>query len=161
MEQRAFELVTIAQAFHWIDRGLRYTCSAVALKPGDLLAPFWYLPDEAESALEAEIAPAYTRTAPEMPRRSRSQTVEERHGASRAEIEGSGTFHLVKVQRFPRQRTLTTTEYLSLLGTYSDHVVLDPDARQLLFEGIRAPRDGDGGAITRRCACILFMVRAL
>ena len=64
-----------------------------------------------------------------------------------AEIERSGCFGPVHVAVFPWTQRYTVRQYLDLLGTHSDHAVLEPRLRKPLFEAIAAAIERHGGIL--------------
>ncbi len=54
----------------------------------------------------------------------------------------------VEVLEVPWERTLSAADYVSLTGTYSDHITLAPDDRRALQEAVRQRLELQGGSIT-------------
>ena len=54
----------------------------------------------------------------------------------------------VEILEVPWERTLTADDYVSLIGTYSDHIALAHDDRLQLQQAIRQRLDSYGGSIT-------------
>jgi hypothetical protein len=50
--------------------------------------------------------------------------------------------------------------YVALLGTYGDHIGLDPEVRGRLFEGVRQTVERAGGWIDVSYATLLLLARA-
>jgi hypothetical protein len=67
------------------------------------------------------------------------------------EIERSGIFGRLLIERVGWEQTYTTKEYLGSLMTYSGHRALQRDARESLLDCISGLIDGKfGGRITKR-----------
>ena len=68
-----------------------------------------------------------------------------------AELEAGGRFAVSTVRRYERDITYTTAAYLDVIGTYSNHRALEPDARSALFACLATLIDGrHGGRIAKR-----------
>jgi SAM-dependent methyltransferase len=66
LPREPFDLVISAQAFHWLEPGLRFNKSADALRPGGVLAVFGNKPRHTRDAVYREIDIAYAECAPSM-----------------------------------------------------------------------------------------------
>lgn len=155
-----FDLLYSAQAFHWIDPELRYKKSHAILKPGGSIALFWNMAPEGEDRLHAALDEHYKTFAPHMAnfgrKRSFADTVQE--GVD--EINQSNLFHDVEVVQFPPQvNSYTADEYLELLGTYSDHINLEPEAHKKLLSAIHNSINNAGGVIKDSRIAVLYLGR--
>ena len=83
--------------------------------------------------------------------------IETRLARAVASLTRSGCFSDIETQRFPSTRTHTADEYVRLVGTYSDRLLLPPAQRQGLFDGLRACIERLGGTIERRYEAVLFL----
>jgi SAM-dependent methyltransferase len=132
---RDFALVYAATSWHWLDPQIRYRKAAEVLKPGGSLAlfsamhafpkdtdPFFYEIQQVYEAIgenrEEEEWP------PPLPEQVPDQS---------AEIEASGRFGDAHVRRFLWEQRYTASEYISLLSTFSNHIAMDPQKRDILF----------------------------
>lgn len=151
---RPFGLLLSAQAWHWIDPQVRFRRAAEALGADGVLAAFWNRVDWKSCFLRDELAEAYRRLAPEL------------GGAI-----GTGPMHPTagEAETFPRDwqdgaprptgftepewrtyawpQPYSRAEYLSLLETHSDHVLLKPSRRQALLGAIGEVIDRAGGIL--------------
>ena len=66
----------------------------------------------------------------------------------RAKIAEKYGFIDVRYALFSRTRTFSAKEYITLLGTYSDHIALEEERRKEFFNLIREEIDRFGGTIT-------------
>ncbi|MBA2283469.1 MAG: methyltransferase domain-containing protein [Actinomycetota bacterium] len=142
---RTFDLVTAAQAWHWVDQEAGARAAAAALVPGGRLAIFWNLLEhspEAKAAL-SEVYAGY----PEL-----------RHpialGAARAEhrpnegIDAAGAFGPQRITAYEWSVTHRRDEWLDQLPTHSDHRLLPPERLAALLAAVGDVIDGLGGSIT-------------
>ena len=141
-----FDLVTSAQAFHWVDPKVRYRKAAAALRPGGALALLRNEQENLEPSLRAELDDAYARYFPAVANQA-TRDVDARRRELAAEIERSGQFGPVHSALFPWKARYTAREYLALLNTYSDHAVLDARSKKLLFDAVAAAIEHHGGVL--------------
>jgi SAM-dependent methyltransferase len=138
-EPGAFDLVYAATAWHWIDPALRYRKAHRLLRPDGYLA-FWSalhaFPEgfdpfftEIQAVYDA-IGESYDAAWPPLPP---SQAPD-----FSAEIEASGLFDDVSIQRYIWERQYTADEYIALLETFSGHISMDAAKRERLYAEIRA-----------------------
>ena len=139
-EPRApFDMVLAANSWHWIDPRRRYEKAAAALKPGGVLAfttgghafppgfdPFFTEIQACYDAIGEGRVGGWTPLPPEeIP-------------DSRGEIEQSGLFEDVRVARRVWTEEFTADEYVAMMGTASDHLLMEPDKRMRLFAQMRS-----------------------
>jgi SAM-dependent methyltransferase len=141
-----FDLVISAQAFHWVDPAVRYRKAAAALRPGGALAIIRNEQFNLAPSLRAELDAAYARAFPGVAEEG-ARDVEGKARATAAEIERSGHFGAVNTAVFPWTQRYTARQYLDLLGTHSDHAVLEPRLRKPLFEAVAAAIERHGGIL--------------
>jgi hypothetical protein len=78
----------------------------------------------------------------------------------RDEIDRSDTFAgpLGKLARW--SVTYSASSYATLLGTYADHIALEPEVRERILRGAEAVVDAAGGTIELEYVTLLLMARA-
>ena len=139
-----------AQAWHWIDRERRYGLAGRALAPGGTLACMWTLPSWATTALRDALGAAYREVvpglAPDFPMHPASDPVA-LAGVWSAEIDASAELTSPRVLVYPWSLRYATSEYLELLQTHQDHILLDPAERELLLAALAGVIDDAGGSI--------------
>ncbi len=142
---RRFDLITCAQAWHWVDP-LRGPAKAARLvNPGGSLAVFWNY-SRHDASIEA-LDPAYAAHAPELMRTSVARGVGAGSVGSYAEpLETAG--FTVQRREYHWQRRYGADEWIALLGTHSDHALLDPDRRTALFAAVRDAIAALGGTLS-------------
>ncbi len=152
-------LVASAQAWHWVAPELRYQRAAAALEQEGTLAAIWTLPDWEHTELRNGLRDAYRLAAPDLeagfPMHPASEPTD-LAGDWSVEIEASAGFAQPQVRIYPWSRTYSTAEYLELLQTHQDHILLEPVARERLLAAVTATVDAACGEIalsfvTRLC----------
>ncbi len=153
----SFRLVFSAQAWHWIDPGVRYGAARAALEPTGALAVFWNVPDWEATEPGGELGEVYRRNGradgtgdplnPNEPR-EREDWPEE--------IAAAPGFDEPEVRDYRWRMSYTTEQYLDLLGTHSVNLIIDDAQRQRLLSDIAGVVDARGGAfelvyVTRLC----------
>ena len=154
-----FDLVISAQAFHWVPKEIGYVKAARALKPGGALALFWNMYPGSHGQIDTDLERIYNAIAPELgnPGTDSEEVIQERL----QDINASGCFGKVTLERFPWSQTYRTREYLGVLNTYSDHLRLSAAIRQRLFDAISAAIDGHGGLVERNYVTVLYVAYKL
>ncbi|MEV6286674.1 class I SAM-dependent methyltransferase [Kribbella sp. NPDC051770] len=156
-----FDLVLSATAFHWLDPETRVAKAADALRPGGVLAvvsthhvaggseQFWI-----------DVQDCYERFTGKT--RSGGLPAGDTVSSPTAdELAVSGRFGPANVWRHEWELTYTTAEYLDLLSSYSGHRALTEQARDGLYNCIRALIDASGGSVTKRYLSLLTAANRL
>jgi len=162
IEQRSFEdfegdsgtvdVVISGQAWHWVDPAVAIPKVVRLLRRGGCLAPFWNRPRYEEHPIR-ELDEIYERLAPDLkdsvtadaPRALADRVGVDVH-ADR--IRASALFADVEIRTYDWDDTRTAAEYVELLGTHSNHVLLAPERRAALHGAIAAAIENVGGTIT-------------
>jgi SAM-dependent methyltransferase len=165
--ERSFKLLFSATAWHWVTPNLRNELAARALCPGGALAPFWNRPvwpgnplreafDNVYLSLEREhdVRPA----GPMNPFGSPAE-IKDTTDWFELEFPDREVFTDIEARLYDTPRIYSTDEYVELLGTHSDHQLLEPKARELLFQGIREAIDAAGGQFELTYATLLCLAR--
>jgi SAM-dependent methyltransferase len=158
-------LVYAAQAWHWIRPDVRYVKARRILRHGGALAAFWNRPDWSSCELSTEIDEQYRRVAPEMlpdagPMRPGVGAMPLLWGDPTGEIRASGGYGPPVQRSYRWQRAYSTEQYLELLQTHSDHLMLAPDRRLFLMEAVAAAIDRAGGQLQLDYVTQLTLARA-
>lgn len=138
------DLLISATAFHWIPRPAGYLRALSLLKQGGTIALFWNRPFVPDPELDASLQAAYARHMPGSapPKRDRRPI----HDGIQNDLRLAG-FEDVRLELFRQTRSLTASEYVSLLNTYSDHLALADDVRDSLYREIGGVIERAGGTI--------------
>jgi SAM-dependent methyltransferase len=159
LEERAFDLLFSAQAWHWIPPETGYAKAAAALKDTGSLALFWNYSPRPDTPLFEAIQQAYRTHAPELARPEPWPTPEERIEQTLTQIDGSGLFGAVQVRRYPWTERYTADQYVKLLHTFSDHIRLGEEAFQRLCAGVHGAIERFGGAMDKPYLSLLYVAR--
>lgn len=161
LQQKSFDLVVSATAFHWIDPKVRYRKSAEALKAGGSLALIWHRPEPEESTegFSKALSEAHREQAPELAEEQRPQRLD--WATDKAEdIERSGYFErpVQRCYRFGVEHDAGS--YVRLMSTYSSHRALDEAKRQRLFAAVaRLINTEYGGKVVEGYRSELYVAR--
>jgi SAM-dependent methyltransferase len=145
-----FDLVTCAQAWHWIDpeRGARQ--AERLLRIGGWLAIWGHEPEYHDSPLRAAIDAAYAKHAPEPSARSRA--LPER-------VPAGSAFGEPLEREYRVWQDYSTTEWVDLMRTSSDLRVLPDERRKALLAALAAAIDEHGGMYRHHSVCRLWAAR--
>ena len=156
LEEKAFDLVMAAQSFHWIPAEIGYPKAAQSLKPTGSLALFWNLqPDEEPE----EIKQAYRDCAPELAQEGDERLMAQVLALQEQVQAQSEWFRDVVVEEFPWSESYTTSQYLTLLNTYSDHIALPEEMKMCLHGRIGQVVEKHGGYVNKSYVAVLLVAR--
>lgn len=161
LQEKSFDLVISATAFHWIDPDVGYRKVAEALKPGGAIALFWnkHVQTQVSADFFKSVQNIYARVVPEMAERFPGSI----HPDSvptpvKDEIDRSTLFEDVKVLKYRWEAEYTSNAYVKLLNTYSDHLALEKEIRAKLFSGIEKLIETEfDGHIVKEYLSILYL----
>lgn len=155
--QREFDLLISAQAFHWVPQEVRFKKAAGVLKPGGHIALFWNMYPGMKGTIRHELDEIYRQHAPELAKEDTppEQLIQERAASLQAEKQ----FENVVVRTYPWVARYETKAYLGLLNTYSDHLRLPEQQRLGLFEAIAKLIEQRGGRIEKPYLAVLYLAR--
>lgn len=151
-ENNSFDLVFSASAFHWVPEEIGYKKVFDMLKSGGGFARFANHPykDKGNPVLSQKIDELYEKyyytfydEKPETPKEYNEQQAKDR--ALIAEKYG---FTDIQYAMFYRTRVFSAQEYVTLLGTYSDHITIEESIRKEFFEEIEKAINQHGGTFT-------------
>ena len=142
---RRFDLVTAAQAWHWIDPEVGPRKAAAVLRSGGRLAVIWNLMAH-EPAVRIALDEAYERHAPGLTSSVVLGLEVADEGLSG--VDETGAFGPQSSRKDVWQQTYTTAEWLDQLPTHSDHRVMPADRRAALLGAVGAAIDNNGGQLT-------------
>ncbi len=152
---RHFDLVTSAQAWHWIDPRAGAARAAQALRPGGRLGVFWNFGDPPPHVREL-LSPVYARLAPGVESYSvlfgnRDARVQDTlDGLAAAEAYGPA-----ETTRFAWSERYDTAGWLAQLATHSDHQALPAARRERLLDAVGEALDSIGGSFEMPYATVL------
>ena len=117
-----------AQAWHWVHSADRYEKAAAALAPGGTLALFWNKGREWTGAFGADNDAAYDEHAPALT----SSVGKWELDRTLDELAAVDEFHGVTKRVITWEQRYSTDEWVTLLGTHSDHRMLPEEQRTRL-----------------------------
>lgn len=129
---RSFDLITSAQAWHWIDPELAAPKAARLLSPGGELAIFWNF-DELAAPEHEIVLSVYRELAPELVGAPGAGT-DDTH---RRRLEASGAFGTVEAVTYPAERAWPVEAWVGNVGTHSNLLLLGP-RRPVVLERLAA-----------------------
>jgi SAM-dependent methyltransferase len=150
----AYDLLTCAQAWHWLDPAVRLGKAHGLLRPGGWLALWWNRPSHDVSAVRHAIDAAYAELAPDM----------EVHGIGgigrpRVDPLPAGLAFGVPVEREYRwSHRYTATEWADLMRTQSNHRLLPPAQLDSLLARLTSVIGDNGGVYDHPYTCWLWAV---
>lgn len=150
-----FDLVSAAQAWHWLDPRTRSARAATLLRPGGWLARWWNRPAPDPNPLRYAIDRCYDRLAPTL---GAHFMAPEGPPADAADSAGPG-FDARIERHYAWSRTFTTGEWLDLLRTQSDHRLLPDEQREQLLAAVGEAIHAAGGSYEHYYVCWLFADR--
>lgn len=154
MPPQPVELLYSAQAWHWIDPERRFAHAREVLSKDGTLAAFWNRVRWESCSLRAELDEIYRRLAPELGSRvplgpmhptaaAGYDLLQDWQGSRR----GATGFTPPDWRTYSWFAHYATADYLSLLQTHSDHIVLEPGRRRDLLDAVGAAIDTAGGGM--------------
>lgn len=147
-----FDLVMSATAFHWIDPKIRWQKSAAASRAGGYIALFRYQHVAGgDRSFFEQYQDCFQRYVPGTDPHFRLPEIATFQPEHVPALEASGLFSPPTIRTYVTEGTYTREQYLRLLSTYSDHLVLDPSARRKLFECIGSLIDEKFNGQIRQC----------
>ena len=143
LRSAAFRLVYAAQAWHWVHGADRYKKAATALAAGGTLALFWNKAREWDGALGADNDGAYQAHAPALT----SSVGKWELDRTLDEIAAADGFGAPTKRVLTWTQSYTTDEWVTLLGTHSDHRMLPEAQRMALHAAVGRVIDAHGGSV--------------
>ena len=160
IEPQAYDLVMSATAFHWIPPDIGYPKAAQLLKDSGSLAIFSNEHPTPFTGFFDAVQAVYQQVVPEWRHPNTEPSTEAAIESTTAAINRLGLFAPVAVRTYRWSRSYTAEEYIKLLNTYSDHLLLAEQKRKRLHDGIQALiEDEYGGTITKPYLTILYIAK--
>ncbi len=154
---RSFDLLTSAQAWHWIDPFEGAVKAAETLAPGGRIGLLWnvgVLPADTSAAFEE----VYDRLAPGLDDYSvlLGAFGGQRFEAAQKGLMETGRFFPPELRTYQWEVKYTRAEWLDLLPTHSDHRALPDERLQQLLSSIGDVIDGMGGSFEMGYQAVLI-----
>jgi SAM-dependent methyltransferase len=152
-----YDLITCAQAWHWLDPDRRFQQAARLLRPGGWLALFWNRTADDSTPLRRQVDAVYADLFPALSPHGRLTAGRPPVGTAPS---GAGLGE-PRWQVFPWVRRYTTAEWIDLTQTHSDHRLLEPGSRKVLLDRLSGVIDANGGFYDHRYHCWLWTAQRL
>ncbi len=160
----AYDLVFAATSWHWLTPVVRWQRVSEALRPGGTVAAFWHVPHWRRTDLRQELDVVYANSGADLTQMGPMADTEIENAAFLrdwvADVHDPSAFNDFRGAEYRWSQRLDAADYTSLLGTYGDHLALDPDVRSRLFEGVTAVIDAHGGQLELHYTTHLMVARA-
>ncbi|SDO19916.1 class I SAM-dependent methyltransferase [Actinacidiphila guanduensis] len=138
---RRFDLITCSDAWHWIDPVVGSEKAAALLRPGGTLALFW-----SSYLLEASVEAVFQRIYDEHAPKARTHSYEPLQARSEP-FEPIAAFGPVETRTYRWDTTVSATEWVGLLATFSDHRALAPENLTALQAALYEAIEDVGGSM--------------
>lgn len=161
---RRFDLVVAGQAWHWVDPEVGRVKAASVLSPGRRFGAFWNLVHHDPVARNA-LRPIYERFAPELldgavVGGAVLGTLAEKDDAELEALTAGGLFERPEKRTYGWRTRYTRRDWVELISTHSDHLVLEPERLAAVIARVGAVIDSLGGSITVRFESTVLTVTA-
>jgi hypothetical protein len=159
LEEKSFDIVISAEAFHWIPPEIAYPKAARALKDSGAASLFWIVYQYPETEIYKAINDVYQRIVPSFDNPSKSLTPEWLTEQITGNFAESKSFGAVDVKQYSWSVTYTAEQYIKLISTFSAHEKMELGKREEVFKGVRAVIENFGGQIEQPYLAVLFQAR--
>jgi SAM-dependent methyltransferase len=161
LEPHHYQLIFSAQAWHWVEPITGEQLAAAALARGGALACFWNRVDWTKCALRADLDRAYGAIGWEpQGLMTPGQAALEFSEHWQQRIDQVDGLNSPECRTYEWVETYSTAQYIALLGTHSDHILLEQDRRNRLFGGVATVIDEAGGSLELTYSTQLCLARA-
>jgi SAM-dependent methyltransferase len=159
-----FQLLACAQAWHWIEPSVRMAKAQQALVEHGALALFWNRPMWDRCELADELRTAYATTVPEFgetpgPMHPAQPDPRTSWGYYGEDLDRSHRFEPEPVRDYDWAYSYTSDEYVGLIQTHSDHIMLPGAQRLALLDAVRRAIDDAGGQFELDYRTYLWLAR--
>jgi len=158
---RDFDLLTSAQAWHWIDPHAGAAKAAEVLREHGRICLFWNFGDPPPH-LAQRLGPIYARLEPALENYS---VLLGHHGdhaeRARSDLTAVGCFRDAEIHLFPWQESYATDAWLEFLLTHSDHQTLPPQRRERLMSEVGEAIEAIGGSFEMRYETLLVSAQRI
>jgi SAM-dependent methyltransferase len=161
LDPHAYQLIYSGQAWHWVEPGTGEQLAAAALIEGGALACFWNRVDWRACPLRQKLDIAYESIGwgPQGLMTPRAATLEFAENW-RQRIDQADGLHLPEARTYEWTETYSTAQYIALLGTHSDHILLEEARRIQLFGAVAGVIEEAGGSLELTYSTQLCLARA-
>ncbi|MHB8065040.1 MAG: class I SAM-dependent methyltransferase [Ruminiclostridium sp.] len=158
-EEKFFDLIYSATAFHWIPQDVGYTKAFQLLKSNGVLALFWNHPSVPEDKLHFEMQKVYDKYWSPSDKKSTVHKFSVDNCLDIVRTINQYGFTDVNYKLYHQVRLFDAESYISLLNTYSDHRALQEDKRKLLEIDMIDVINNNGGQVDIHDTMDLYLAR--
>ncbi|HKC27206.1 MAG TPA: class I SAM-dependent methyltransferase [Jatrophihabitans sp.] len=134
---RRFDLIISAQAWHWIEPEAGAAKLARLLRPGGTAALFWNHQKDLPEQVRNEFRQLYQELAPELIETAAADHARHEDRPFVRQLEESGVFRSVEVKDYPYEQSYDADEWVGMVQTHSDHLMLAPQRRAAVAAALR------------------------
>ncbi len=156
LPRQTYSAVTAFTSFHWLDPAVRLRRVAALLDPGGCLAIVDTHHVAGPDLFFTEARACYLRWHPDPPS---DPPPPNEIVVDTSDVEGSGWFSEIEVRHYAAEILYTRDQYLDLLHTYRDHVVLSPENQNGLFGCLARLIDERGGSVRKDYVFSMILAR--
>ena len=156
LQASAFNLVMSAQAIHWIPAEVAYPKIAKALKKTGRLALFWNLSPNPDSEVYRQLNEVHRFYA-----EWRLKPIEQQRQEREHELLESGFFKNFVTKEYSWSMRYSVQQYLNLLNTQSDFLILPQAVQQQLAHRTEAILNKHGGYIVKPYLTLLLVAQPI
>jgi SAM-dependent methyltransferase len=156
---RRFDLITCAQAWHWVDPARAAPKAARLLLPGGALALFWNygaLDDDAQATVDA----VYAEYAPQLRSAMAGNPRRDDLGEHIAALKSHGGFTDVTTRTYPWEWVDPVADAVARVGTHSDHLLLGAARLHELQDALTAALTQRGDTVRSIGATYTILARS-
>ena len=137
LEAEKFHAVLSATAFHWVPAEIRHQKAANALQERGFLILLWNTPPKPNVEIEQLLDEVYRQRAPSLKRVEEIAAHKKNISKFGRDVMDSGLFENLQSEQLVLDVTYSIKDYLALLSTLSQYIMLEPQQRDFLFAGLR------------------------
>lgn len=161
-EGNRFHGVLAATSFHWVSPTIRYRKAADALLNNGSLILLWNVVPHVPQTTHSILQLVYQKHAPYLDLNYNLENHSQNIDCFGENLLDSGYFQDLKTDRLTYEITYNTEDYVTLLGTLSPYLELEPSCRESLFAELRDTiEDKLGGEIQLPHLCICQVARKI
>jgi SAM-dependent methyltransferase len=155
---RTFDLAISGQAWHWIDPASGVPKVAGLLRPGGVLALFWNT-IRLRADMRELLRSVYERHAPGVAPLGR-ELDENGEPPYARDLRESARFAGVELRHYPWTRNYSAAEYVGMVQTYSDHLILPVEQRTRLADAVAEAIGAHGGSVPAEYVTLAIVAHA-
>jgi SAM-dependent methyltransferase len=137
LETERFHAVLAANAWHWVPHEVGYPKAAATLQENGSLILLWNMTPQPPYEVYQALNEVYQIQAPSLARYEDRETQEKILRGIGQNVIDSGLFKALVSEQLACEITYSINDYLTLLSTLSPYMMLEPQKRNALFEGLQ------------------------